>query len=1196
MSQIHFVLGAPHTGKSQKILNEIKEKCAADPVGNPIFILTPEQMTFHTEYQLLLMGSAHSLIRANALSFNRLAHRVMQEVGGLSRHHLDEVGKSMLLQKIMAKSTEDLGIYNRYTKKPGFIQKMDELFSEFKNHQLDTGQLREQLTGTTLRPQTKQKMETLINIYDEFNQNVLSQYLTTEDYFTLLTQQVSQSELIKSAEIYIDGYHTFNPMEQLIIQQLARHVQKITIALTLDEANTTPLYQTTRETYAHLTEKFAELGLKPAISRLNEHGNHAGADKANNHIKNAFMQSGAPYIGRKGISFFTAQTKRAEIEEVAKRIHQLAREDGVNYQNIAIYSANPTEDYRLYEALLSKHHVPYFLDYKETMLSHPVINLLHKVFDIFTSNWRHPAIFNVLKTGLFVNVDRLMQGASYEAVVNQHLEDIDKLENYVLARNMRKHHWQSGEEWIYSRFEGAKQTDEDLEKQALINRVKQEVVVPLMTFEAKLKEGTTIQEFSTVVFEFLEQLAIPQKKLQLLAESAGLRGNMKEQKQHEQVWPKLLSLFEQIVEVAGARLTKVRNEPLVEPDSLNHPVNDSTSYFLATKEQLGSHDPDEGSLTDFIQIIKVGLEQMTYATIPAALDGVQIGSVKRSRYQLSTNFTNPTDYGIQHAFIIGLNDGVLPSTPAESSLLTERDREELARLDIQLAPSLIRSQQDEIFSLYTILASAKKSITASYITENEAIPSHIFTHLLGIFPEVDVCAVAADDVYDRLTTSQALFSKTLLSLKQNPENHSFYQPILHYYQATDPLKVELMEKAVGYENGVCQLEQPLTKEIYGEEIEASVSRIELFNQCAFAHFMSYGLKLRERNVYEVTMPDIGSLYHEVLKYISTLLKKEGRSFASLTDEACKQLVNIGLEAVQRRFAFSILDSSERMRVLKSKLAGVVYQTLLTLSRQGKRSEFREHSFELPFGRRPTDVIKTKQREIGDFKFSLRGIIDRIDKVTAGEKEYLRVVDYKSGKKELELDAVYYGLSLQLLVYLDVAISGANQMSDVGGALYFHVHRPYTSYHAELLTSENMMDELASLQSKEQKMTGFLPENHEVARLSDTDLDVRATTSDIVPITLKKDGNFAARGNRVLRTEDFDLLREYTNRKIEKSVSKMTSGSLNINPTSHKGVTACDWCQFKSICKFEKPLNKHQSLPKMKADEAILKMQSLCKND
>jgi len=446
MSQVQFILGAPHVGKSHKILTEIREKCVADPVGTPIFILTPEQMTFHTEYQLLLMGDGQSMIRANALSFNRLAHRVMQEVGGLARYHLDEVGKSMLLQKIMTGSEKELGVYQKYAKKPGFIQKMDELFSEFKNYQLDTHVLREKLVDTALRPQTKQKMDTLINLYDDFTETVLAQYLTTEDYFTLLATQISQSELIKTSEIYLDGYHTFNPQEQLIIQQLARHAKKMTIALTIDLDHITSLYGTTRRTYDNLMGKFAEVGLETSFCQLKGNENSVVESKASEHIKKSFMQPDASYIGSEGISFFSAGTKRSEIEEVAKRIHKLAHEEGVNYHNMAIYSANPSEDYRLYEALLSKHNIPYFLDYKEAMLSHPVIQLLHQVFDVFISNWSHSALFRVLKTGLFANVDQFVKGAPYEALVNQHLEDIDLLENYVLARNMKKQHWLSGEE------------------------------------------------------------------------------------------------------------------------------------------------------------------------------------------------------------------------------------------------------------------------------------------------------------------------------------------------------------------------------------------------------------------------------------------------------------------------------------------------------------------------------------------------------------------------------------------------------------------------------------------------------------------------------------------------------------------------------------------------------------------------------
>ena len=1151
MSKVHFILGRIGTGKTYKILNEIKDECTKTPTGNPIFIITPEQMTFHTEYQLLLMNEGNSMIRANALSFNRLAHRIMQEVGGLSRYHLDEVGKAMLLQKIMTANSDNLGVFAKYIKKPGFIKKMDELFSEFKNYQLDTTNLREKLDDAQLQPCALQKITTLVNIYEEFNETTLKQYLTTEDYFTLLIEAIDKSELIKTADIWIDGYHTFSAQEQAIIHKLAQNSKSITIALTACENDQSALWNTTRTTYNKLKDALQHL--KPNVTQLNAPPTSSNRSHAITHLEQNFMQIGAPTGQIANISLLTAPSRRLELEEVAKRIHQLTRHKDVPLSNIAIYSSNPQADHRLYNAIFAKHDIPHFLDYKESMMIHPIINLLHKIFDIFTANWSKGAIFTVLKSGLFVDVKNFAEGASYEATVAKHLEDIDMLENYVLARNIRKHDWTSGAEWIYSKYGSVKQTDEELEVQIRLNQIKQQLIIPLLEFEGKFKDAHTVTHLATTVFEFLEQLEIP-KKLQLLINTAQMCENQKEKKQHEQVWAKLLQILEQVVEVAG---------------------------------------DDEMPLADFIQIFKTGLEQLTFATVPPALDALQIGDITRSRYQLATNFSNKKNYGIKHVFVIGVNDGVLPSVPAESSLLSEKEREALTSIGIQLAPSLVQSQQDEIFSLYTILASASESITLSYSNELEGHPSYIFTHIQNIFPNVKVVDVTCDNPYERLTTKKALFDKTLLNMKLSSNMSTYHEPILQYYERTDQIQYQLLRRAVGYENQASGLSPELTKEIYGEEIEASVSRIEMFNNCQFAHFMSYGLRLRERDLFELTMPDIGSLYHEALKHISMLIKRDRRSFASLSDSECRQLAQMGVaETIKKYRAFAILESSERMNSLKYKLTAVVQKTITALSQQGKKSEFKESFFELRFGKNIEDPrnagIKTNPQKIGDYTFSLKGIIDRIDTAKVGDKTYLRVVDYKSGKKELELDSVYYGLSLQLLTYLDVALGGLNTNNANAGALYFHIHNPYTQINEEILTNDDLESMLWAQQSADYRMTGYLPENYEVAIMSDTDLEEGvATKSDVVPITLKKDQTFAVRGNKILKPDDFDVLRIFANKKIEDAVAEMTAGNLMINPSSHKASKACDWCKFKAVCKFDSMHNKHRNLPKVKQEDALM---------
>lgn len=1130
MKKVNFVIGQAGSGKTHHILTGITNKCMADPFGLPLFVITPEQMTFHTEYQLLLMNPQNSLVRANVTSFTRLAQRIMQEVGGLARYHLDEVGKAMLLQKILLDQTDDLGIFAKYVKKTGFIKKMDELFTEFKNYQLDPAMLKAKLTTTDFGTKTQQKITTLANIYEHFNEITLSQYLTTEDYFTHLLQVMGESELIKQAEIYIDGYHTFNAQEIAIITQLAAHAKQVTIALTTAPTSVYNLFSTTQKTYSRLYDALA--AYNPHILQLPNAEMPVPTNQIINHIKTNFMQAGRPFTSVSNecdhFQLGVAPSRRDEIEAVATSIHRLAFEQNVAFSNIAVYSANPQVDQHLYHNIFAKFEIPHFLDLKASMLTHPVINLVHKVFAVFETNWRASSVFQVLKTGLFVDVTNFALGGNYQQAVIKNFELVDALENYVLARNFKKADWLAG------------------------NVQNTEIVQPLIEFEIALVAANTMVEYATAVISFLETLAIP-KKLQLMIADADASSQLQVKKQHEQVWPKLLNVFEQLVEVGG-------------------------------KTQL--------TQTDFALVLAAGLEQLTFATVPPTLDAVQIGDITRSRHQLVPNFNRPTTYGIEHVFIIGANDGVLPSIPVEASLLSEKERQILTSLDIELAPSLITSQQDEVFSLYTILATAQKSISISYSNEDSGQPSYIFTHLAQIFPQIQVRPLTVTDPYDCLTTKNVLIDKTLFNLRLNQHQKEYYQPAVDYIKRSESLQYQLMMRALGYDNGVQPLSVAQTTSLYGEQIEASVSRLELFNNCQFAHFMNYGLRLKERDLFQLEIADIGTLFHEVLKYIALQLRKQQRGFASLSDNEIKTLTKLGVAAVvKKEAAFQIFKSSPRMQQLVIKLEAVVMKTVFTLAKQGKMSDFKETYFEMRFGK--DAMLKTKSRQIGATEFSLKGVIDRID-IARNEhgKRFLRVVDYKSSKRELELDAVYYGLSLQLLTYLDVALTNLDGEYDNAGALYFHVHNPYTQINEEILTDQTTLVTTAEQgQSAQYRMTGLLPQNHEVAIMSDNLLNGSRTKSDIIPVSLKKDGTFSAVGNRTLDNHDFDLLRQYTNQKISETVSLMSSGKVAINPAQHKAKTACDWCSFKAVCQFDSAYNQQRNLPKLKNDEVLTMMKS-----
>ncbi len=447
-------------------------------------------------------------------------------------------------------------------------------------------------------------------------------------------------------------------------------------------------------------------------------------------------------------------------------------------------------------------------------------------------------------------------------------------------------------------------------------------------------------------------------------------------------------------------------------------------------------------------------------------------------------------------------------------------------------------------------------------------------------------------MYEHLTTHTQTVSHLIATLKQYPNRRDYYEPLLNYYKETKPIVYQMMMQILNYQNDVTNLDEQLTKQLYSDEIVASVSRLELFNQCEFAHYLRYGLKLKEREQYKLDLPHIGELYHEALKRIAEKIKKENRSFADLTVAECQTLAQMVSDELSEQLLYKILRQSKRMMKLTERLTQVIYKTLLGLKYQGGHSAFKPLFFELPFDTKQTTGINLKSRELPNgFKLSLKGIIDRVDvaKNEEGTQAYLRIIDYKSSNKDLELDKVYYGLSLQLLTYLDIVVTNALQLvdlpADIGGLLYFHVHHPFISHDVDdLLHQESYQEKVEQMQQEKYKMNGYLPENYEVIHLSDQRLNEQVK-SDIVPITLKKDGSFAARGNSTLTGDSLQMLREYTNRMIEDSATKITQGQLNINPTTYGKSTACDYCQYRGICQFDADFlgNESRILPKMKPD-------------
>ena len=1074
---------------------------------------------------------------------------------------------AILLQKIMNEQKDDLTIFKSFANRPGFVSKMSEMISEFKSYCIEPQMLTQDIIYENLSKPSQKKLQDIAKLYEQFNALTTSNYLIGEDFYGLLIEKIATSPLVRESEFYIDGYHLLNKQEELILMQLARYAKSLTIVLTHDTQSDEAHFSLPRRTFSRLTEVLDKQKIAYTLDELKpDKLPRFQMSPGLSHLEENFLAIKSEQMAFEDVSFFHAPNTRLEVEEVAYRIHQLVHEQKASYSDIAIYMNDENQYNDLIYSIFPTFNIPVFLDYKEKMVQHPLLMFLYHLLEVITHQWQYDSLFAVLKTGMLFDVSTIETAAHYQKAYQAYLSELDLLENYCLSRYITKSHWQSETDFEYSRYQGLGRgyvkTDDDLALEQILNKLRTSIAKPLQAFESAFLEANTYTQKSEVLFEFIETLQIP-KKLMLLKQVAEDEKELTKAKQHDQVWNKVLHLFEELVEVGKA---------------------------------------DEVSLNDYQRILQAGLLQMDYATVPSRLDQVYAGTCKRARYQLTQDLNEVGQFGVKYAFVLGVNEGVMPKTPQESSLLNETEREALKQSGIELAPTLEQSFEDELFILYTVFTSARRHLTLSYVSANDEgesfLASHVYVKTKELFESVQefpVSRALSRDIYEQLTTPKQAVQLLIKELKAHEEMTRYYEPLLSYFETKEPLRYDIIRRAIQYKNDVKTLTESETKGIYTDEIVASVSRIEQFNKCEFAHYVRYGLNAKEREQYKLDLPHIGELYHEALKRIAEMIEKEQKSFAELTQEECYTLANLTANELADKLLYKILKRNRRMMMLKDKLVHVIYKTLVGLKYQSAKSHYRPLFFELPFGVKTKNGINLKSQTLPNgFKFSLKGTVDRIDVAHLDNEAYLRIIDYKSSAKELELDKVYYGLSLQLLTYLDVAVSNALQLiheeAKPGGLHYFHIHQPYTSENTKDILQDVKLEQLLhDDQMSSYKMKGYLPKEVSIATLADHTL-FETQKSDVVPITLKKDGEFAKTGNKVLTQLELDTLREYSQHKMIESATAITQGQLEINPISHKSENACQYCSYRQICQFDPDFlgNKKQVLPKLK-DETLFEM-------
>lgn len=397
--ELNAYIGRAGTGKSKAIIEEIKEKMKQDPLGDPIVLIAPTQNTFQLEQAFVNDKTLNGSLRTEVLHFERLSYRVFQEVGGLMEQQLSKAGTEMMIYDIIQQHQSELRLYQSQVKYYGFSEKLYEQIQDFKKYAVSPQQLEMYIAENNLQTRTKHKLQDIALVYKHLEDRINGEYVSTEDSLQRFIEMMDQSEWLKRAEIYIDGFHNFSTLEYQIIQSLVKYAKKVTIVLTTDgDRDLFSLFRKPSESLTHIEEIANNLNIQLHSRQFLDVQRFIHKDlKHLEHNFNALQFEPIPTEGN--VEILEASGMREEINEVARRILRENREQGRRFQDIAILYRDESYAY-LMESILPQYDIPYNIDVKSSMTHHPIMEMIRSLIEVIQTGWQFDPLMRLFKTNV----------------------------------------------------------------------------------------------------------------------------------------------------------------------------------------------------------------------------------------------------------------------------------------------------------------------------------------------------------------------------------------------------------------------------------------------------------------------------------------------------------------------------------------------------------------------------------------------------------------------------------------------------------------------------------------------------------------------------------------------------------------------------------------------------------------------------
>lgn len=1105
---LQLFLGSAGSGKSYQLYREVIEQSKLHMDTNYL-VIVPEQFTLQTQKDIVTMHPEHGVMNVDILSFLRFAIRIFEEVGGNDYPILEDTGKSMVLRKVVAEKRKDLILFGSNVKKQGFISELKSLLSELfqYNVQLDDFKKMQEIAGN--KPVLKAKLADILTVYQGFQDFMKERYITAEEILVVLNKIIDQSEWLKNSVICLDGFTGFTPSQYQLLAKMMQHAKKVMVTVTIDpsESLETPaadhqLFGLSKKTIQKLYKIARDYDIEIETPVYAE-------ERSKSKVPYRFLNS--PALASLEHNLFRYPYKSFDKEQEDISIHETKdAEEEVAFVAREIKRLIREQGYRYKDIAVVTGDIENYgriVKHKFTQIGIPCFIDYKK--DILSNPF-----VELLRSVIAI----VAEDYSYESVFrylrtglsNIAKEDIDLLENYILATGIRGS--KRYKEPFTRNFRSREKVD--LER---MNAIREQLLEEVHPFYEVLKDKEkNLRDYTAALYELGVRLQIEQKLEEYVQKFQ--EDNLPiAAKEFEQVYGIVMELYDQMVLLLGS---------------------------------------EHCTIKEFGEILETGLVEAKMGLIPPGVDEIVVGDTERTRLK-----------DIKVLFFMGMNEGIMPKTLSTGGILSDMERELLISHDIELAPTKRQQAFTEQFYIYLNMTKPKDKLYLTYHKVNgegkSVNPSFLIGKLKQLFPKLAIMNEdeSKEDMEHILRDNGLSFLAEGLREYHQKQVSDLWKELFLYYKSGEETSRVLNKLVQGafYINKEKGIAKQAAKLLYGRELNGSVTRLERYAGCAFAHFLSYGLSLEERREYKLAIPDIGNIFHNAIDHFSKQLDTSEYTWHTLPDEVREDWAIKSVEQAVEEYENSFLKSTKRNEYLITRIKRITIRTLWALCNQIRQGAFEPAGYEMSFFHTPDSAL------------TLRGRIDRLDLYEEEDKVYVRVIDYKSGSTFFDINSIYYGLQQQLSIYLSAAMNYLMKRypdKEVvpSGIFYYHIDDPIVA------KSEQAEEEIF----KSLRMNGLVNNEKKVLALMDQNLagpdgTLRASVkSVIVPIETNKEGELSKRSSAATKNQ-INALVNYVNQKLVKDSKQILEGDTSLNPYRMGDRTACDYCEFRSACGFDSRL-------------------------